>query len=150
MDQTVRGQWAKRVERWNDSGLSAKELAAEVGMNHRAFTWSRWYFTKGKRVPSENVPRRRRSNVSSAITKPVGFSAMTFVAMAAPVVAEAFEVVLLAATRIVCVLASTTTARRPGAPSVIPTSVRIFVCTGRQGVRRSSERSALKPRARPC
>ncbi len=32
-DPAIREQWAKRVERWKDSGLTAKEFAAETGIN---------------------------------------------------------------------------------------------------------------------
>ncbi len=28
-----RDEWQKRVERWSDSGLSAKQFAAETGIN---------------------------------------------------------------------------------------------------------------------
>lgn len=100
MDRVVREQWAKRVERWKDSGLSAKEFAAELGINARSLSWWRWCLAKGKTVPVEKRSRRRRSKVSSAIAKPVGISPMTFVEMAAPVVTDALEVVLPTTVRI--------------------------------------------------
>lgn len=33
-----REEWAKRVERWRDSGLKAAEFAAELGINPRTLT----------------------------------------------------------------------------------------------------------------
>lgn len=33
MSKTTRGQWAKRVERWLESGLTAKEFAAELNVS---------------------------------------------------------------------------------------------------------------------
>jgi hypothetical protein len=36
MDRESRETWAKRVERWRDSGLTAKEYAAELGINVRS------------------------------------------------------------------------------------------------------------------
>ena len=34
-------QWRKRVQRWKDSGLTAREFAAEVGLNfHTLRYWS--------------------------------------------------------------------------------------------------------------
>ena len=33
MARATREMWAKRVERWADSELTAKEFAAEVGIN---------------------------------------------------------------------------------------------------------------------
>ena len=101
MDRVVREQWAKRVEGWKDSGLSAKEFAAELGINARSLSWWRWCLAKGKTVPPEKErPRRRRPKRSSAITKPVGVSPMTFVEMAGPVVTDALEVVLPTTVRI--------------------------------------------------
>ena len=29
----IREQWARRIERWKESGLPAEELAAELGIN---------------------------------------------------------------------------------------------------------------------
>ena len=41
MAREGREVWAKRVERWRDSGLSAKEFADEVGVNaHTLRHWS--------------------------------------------------------------------------------------------------------------
>lgn len=40
MSRTSRAEWAKRVERWKDSGLSAKEYGAEIGV--KATTLSYW------------------------------------------------------------------------------------------------------------
>jgi hypothetical protein len=34
MDRTSREEWAKRVERWGDSGLTAKEYAGRSGGDH--------------------------------------------------------------------------------------------------------------------
>jgi transposase-like protein len=33
MNKTTRAQWAKRVERWLESGLTAKEFAAELSVS---------------------------------------------------------------------------------------------------------------------
>jgi hypothetical protein len=33
MERASRETWAKRVERWKDRGLTAKEYAAEVGIS---------------------------------------------------------------------------------------------------------------------
>ncbi len=39
MDRESRETWAKRVERWRDSGLTAKEFAAEMGINEQLAMW---------------------------------------------------------------------------------------------------------------
>jgi hypothetical protein len=55
MAQSSRALWAKRVERWKDSGLTAKEFAAEVGIN--AGTLSHWSWRLGRE--SRSTPRKR-------------------------------------------------------------------------------------------
>jgi hypothetical protein len=42
MGRDARATWAKRVERWRASGLSAAEFAAEIGVNARTLTYSKW------------------------------------------------------------------------------------------------------------
>ena len=37
-----REEWAKRVERWRDSGLTAAEFAAELGINPHSLTYWAW------------------------------------------------------------------------------------------------------------
>jgi transposase-like protein len=37
-----REEWAKRVERWRDSGLSTAEFAAELGINPHSLTYWAW------------------------------------------------------------------------------------------------------------
>ncbi len=44
-----RAEWAKRVERWRDSGLSAAEFGAEIGVNPRTLTYWKWMLGKGSR-----------------------------------------------------------------------------------------------------
>jgi transposase-like protein len=40
--RTTRAEWAKRVERWADSGLTSKEFAAELGINPRSLVFWKW------------------------------------------------------------------------------------------------------------
>src|SRR5262249_8622003 len=35
--------WAKRVDRWKESGLTAAEFAAEMGINPRTLTHWKWH-----------------------------------------------------------------------------------------------------------
>lgn len=37
-----REEWAKRVERWRDSGLTTAEFAAELGINPKTLTYWAW------------------------------------------------------------------------------------------------------------
>ena len=47
MDRTSREEWAKRVERWGDSGLTAKEYAAEIGIKAHTLSWWKWRLSSG-------------------------------------------------------------------------------------------------------
>jgi hypothetical protein len=38
-ERVGREEWAKRVERWADSGLTASEFAAELGINPRTLSY---------------------------------------------------------------------------------------------------------------
>jgi hypothetical protein len=41
-----RAEWAKRVARWEGSGLTAKEFAAELGINPRSLVFWKWQLGK--------------------------------------------------------------------------------------------------------
>jgi hypothetical protein len=64
--RTARAEWAKRVERWKDSGLTAKEFAGELGINPRSLVFWKWQLKRdGLGTPAiareqpPKVPRRR-------------------------------------------------------------------------------------------
>jgi hypothetical protein len=42
MARVSRVDWVKRVERWGDSGLSAKQFAAEIGVSPQSLTFWKW------------------------------------------------------------------------------------------------------------
>jgi hypothetical protein len=56
--RVAREEWAKRVERWRDSGLTCAEFAAEIGVNPRTLTY--WKWALGKEARGE----KRRTLVS--------------------------------------------------------------------------------------
>ena len=90
MARESREVWAKRVERWKDSGLTAVEFAAETGINPRTLTHWKWHLGAGAR----RVERR----TTPAPTRP------DFVEVVAPRVAaemaEPLEVILADGLRI--------------------------------------------------
>lgn len=47
--------WSKRVQRWKESGLTAKEFAAELGINHLTLRYWKYRLSKPQAPPS--VPR---------------------------------------------------------------------------------------------
>ena len=60
MARASRETWVKRVERWRDSGLTAKEFAAELGVN--AHTLSHWGWKLDREKTAPPAPARRRTS----------------------------------------------------------------------------------------
>ena len=57
---TRRAEWQKRIERWNDSGLSAEAFAAEIGV--KAGTLRSWKYSLAKEARSRGrTPARTAS-----------------------------------------------------------------------------------------
>jgi transposase len=52
--RTNREEWAKRVGRWKDSGLTAKEFAGELGINPRSLTFWKWQLGKPSGPPAKS------------------------------------------------------------------------------------------------
>jgi transposase len=48
MARTSRAEWAKRVERWQDSGLTAKEFAAKLDVSANSLTFWKWKLRKAQ------------------------------------------------------------------------------------------------------
>jgi len=92
MERVDRETWAKRVERWKDSGLSAAEFAMELGVSPRSLTWWKWQL--GRKDPSPRAPVRRARKKATAVTP------ITFVEMSAGPMREPLEVVLASGMRI--------------------------------------------------
>jgi hypothetical protein len=63
--RTGREEWAKRVERWKDSGLTATEFATELGINPRSLRFWKWQLGKGgesvAKPPSASAKRGMES-----------------------------------------------------------------------------------------
>ena len=92
MERADRETWAKRVERWKDSGLSAAEFGAELGISPKALSWWKWQL--GRKEPSLQAPVRRARKKATTVTP------LTFVEMSTPQASEPLEVVLASGTRI--------------------------------------------------
>lgn len=61
MERATRQEWAKRVERWQDSGLTAKEFAAELNVSPNSLTFWKWKLRQLERETSAppRAPRKR-------------------------------------------------------------------------------------------
>jgi len=99
MDRSVRETWAKRVERWKDSGLSAKEFSSETGINARSLSWWRWRLSGGEPSKPKRRSRSSRSGPTEMSVAPA-LPPLSFVEMTAAVVPEPLEVVLPSAFRV--------------------------------------------------
>jgi hypothetical protein len=64
-----RAEWAKRVERWKDSGLSAEEFSSELGINARTLIYWKYTLSREARGGSpragQRPPRQRQQPVSA-------------------------------------------------------------------------------------
>jgi transposase len=73
MGRATRQEWAKRIERWQDSGLTAKEFAAEIDVPPTSLSYWKWKLRQDARAPgagsAEDVitvlPKRRRQSVAT-------------------------------------------------------------------------------------
>jgi hypothetical protein len=82
-----REEWAKRVERWKDSGLTAKEFAAELGINPRALVFWKWQLSKG--VPVEAKPPAPNEVVAPRRAR--GAKGLPLIELTTPAAPAAFE-----------------------------------------------------------
>jgi hypothetical protein len=96
MERASRETWAKRVERWKESGLTAKEYAAELGINAHSLSWWRWRLGAGEVKPTARPRRAIRNATPTTISTPP----LTFVEMTAAAATEPLEVVLPSSIRI--------------------------------------------------
>ena len=68
-----REEWAKRVERWRDSGLTTAEFAAELGINPHSLTYWAWTLKREAGGEKRVWPKKSRKQVVAA--KPAESSA---------------------------------------------------------------------------
>jgi transposase len=59
MVRADRVEWAQRVQRWQDSGLTAKEFGAEIGVSHTSLSFWKWRLKKDQAAGTEPSPRPR-------------------------------------------------------------------------------------------
>jgi transposase len=97
MAKATREEWSKRIERWKDSGLSAKDFANETGISQRSLSWWRWQLGRKATEPTLARPTQRRKREAKAAPPA---SRMTFVEVSAPAPSEPFEIVLASGRRI--------------------------------------------------
>ena len=92
----VRAAWVQHLERWKASGLSAKQFAAESGINWRSLSWWKWRIGGGE--PTRK--KRSRAPAASSVEVAKALSPLSFVEVTASVTREPIEVVLPSALRV--------------------------------------------------
>ena len=73
MGRATRQEWAKRIERWQDSGLTAKEFAAEIDVPATSLSYWKWKLRQDARAPGAasaeevitDLPKRRRRSAAT-------------------------------------------------------------------------------------
>lgn len=73
-----REEWAKRVERWRDSGLTTAEFASELGINPKTLTYWAWTLKREANGRKRTWPVKKRPVAPSRATLAPG-SASVFV-----------------------------------------------------------------------
>jgi hypothetical protein len=61
-----REEWAKRVERWRDSGLTTAEFAAELGINPRTLTYWAWMLKREASGGKRHRPAKARKQTAAS------------------------------------------------------------------------------------
>jgi len=65
MARSTRAEWAKRVERWRDSGLTAKEFAAEQDISANSLTFWKWKLRQSRNPDARStrsvMPKREKA-----------------------------------------------------------------------------------------
>src|SRR6187549_2021033 len=73
--RTSRAEWQKRIERWNDSGLSAEQFAAERGINAGTLRHWKYFLTKPALSAATAKPVSRAVAADLVEVRPVAFAA---------------------------------------------------------------------------
>jgi len=109
MARQTREEWVKRVERWKDSGLTAAEFAAEIGVSVHSLSWWKWRLSaEGKAVDRAHAGGETPSLPEAKATPPTTprkrsrkkSSSMTFIEVPPPTHSSAIEVILAGGHRV--------------------------------------------------
>lgn len=98
MERRAREVWAERVAKLTESGLTLREFASQLGINHRSLSWWKWQLAS--KAPDTAPKRTRRRQAPAPIAKATTISPLTFVEMTATTETDGLEVVLPSSVRI--------------------------------------------------
>ena len=60
MAETGRARWMERVEQWKQSGLTAREYAAQAGLNAGTLSYWKWRLSRDARREKPSPASRKR------------------------------------------------------------------------------------------
>jgi transposase-like protein len=83
-----RDEWAKRVERWRDSGLTTAEFATELGINAHSLTY--WAWTLKREAGGQKRVWSKKSR-KQAVARNATVSSTPFVEVKSPTPRGHFE-----------------------------------------------------------
>ena len=93
MSKTGRAEWSKRVQRWGESGLTAKEFAAETGLKASTLSYWKWRLGSEQRAPSQATAVTKRGKRHGA--ERARASTPTFVELSRPPASSAVPLELV-------------------------------------------------------
>lgn len=103
MQETTREKWAKRVRRWKESGLTAREYGSEIGVRAGTLTYWNWRLKQDTRAgvkkrPSKArapKPTKHKANRTSAKNKKAPVMASSFVEVVSPLLSDSAGIEVL-------------------------------------------------------
>lgn len=72
-----REEWAKRVERWRDSGLTTAEFAAELGISAKSLSYWAWTLKREATGTKREWPSKKRAATPGPASAVPGFVQVT-------------------------------------------------------------------------
>ena len=97
MQRATREEWATRIARWKESGLSLAAFAAEIGVHCKTLGW--WRKQLASATPS-SPPKRALAHREERAQRATSARPLNFVEMTAAIEGDALEVVLPTSVRI--------------------------------------------------
>lgn len=94
MSKTGREEWSKRVQRWGESGLTAKEFAAETGLKASTLSYWKWRLRTEQRAQSSVTAAAKSGKLRGSDRARVSTPTFVELAAAPASVSLALELVL--------------------------------------------------------
>jgi hypothetical protein len=69
MARATREEWAQRVARWEESGLTARAFAEEGGLSAQTLSYWKWKLKRDERARSEEPAASKRRTALASSTK---------------------------------------------------------------------------------